>query len=884
MAGVKRRPDAAHSSATASNNNTSAVHGTPREPASTDSPSTRVTRNLRSSRDARASQNDNAKNVSNTASSSTGTSNQNSNTTNNTSKHGSNRPSRTITLKYRSGKLNSTNHAHRATPATPSAAAPTSSVPTSTRETRNSRARAAASTTPAVPAVQPSLTRVDSAPSVSAVPETPRTKRVKRGSVAEETPRTTRQSARLKGSVNETAAENGISDTTAVSKPLETSPSTVIASNTRTRNRNRQTVDAGANEPTRNRPPVPVAKSPSPENVVPEPAEDPMEVDDETSHTPRLTPPAEESPKGTLSSDKENNTDEHPVSGLEEEVKLTSTRSSPILSRKRKSIDLRDRDAISSISISPSKKPKLEDATLDRASELTLQNGEKPKLEEAPSLPSNAADSRVDAGSRQITEEADDSFTPDNATELAMVKATRGGRTRGRGRGARNRTSARFGVTRRGRGGTRAARSGRTGRQNDRSSDIEFERSPSPSAATQKLRDRQRELDKAFRRLAAAQRLALAVLATQSEKRLARDKNAHKAVPEYDEITLLLKAQLREKRETLRREFDLKVAQENRIFQANTEAIEGRYRVSARYIQEEHLLASHGEYMTFIEGRRAAEDDEHTETDGSETENERGRRAPVARPLYRGFTSSFVRDPAGASAYERAALGWDDFVQRAELGVEVDPRMKEMKESGPFAGISADAIINMLLEATGVLEVRDGLPVKEYHPPPLVDVRPTALTVLADIAAAEIPRPPLLQNTPRLSGHRAILPQPPHPSQPSQTPQPPQPPQPPPPPPQPIHHAHPDPRGFVLPAPTPRGQPRRLLPAGQQIPPINEPLGLPDPFSSRGGPPRLPPPPGSNFQQVQPPMPGYLHGHPPHPSHHHPSLYYPSPPPHRPPY
>jgi hypothetical protein len=80
----------------------------------------------------------------------------------------------------------------------------------------------------------------------------------------------------------------------------------------------------------------------------------------------------------------------------------------------------------------------------------------------------------------------------------------------------------------------------------------------------------------------------------------------------------------------------------------------------------------------------------------------------------------------------------------------------------------------------------------------------------------------------------------------------------------------------VLPPPTPRGQPRRLLPAGQQIPPINESLGLPDPFSPRGGPPQLPPPPGSNFRP--PPLP------PPYmPGHHHPSLYYQQTP-HRPPY
>ncbi|KAL4917952.1 hypothetical protein BDW62DRAFT_201280 [Aspergillus aurantiobrunneus] len=853
MAGVKRRPDAAHGSATPSANNTSAIHSTPKEPAGNDSPNTRVTRNLRSSRDARAGQNDNAK-TANTAASRR-TSNQNNNTTNN----GSNRPSRILTLKYGPGKDKFLKDTNRTTPATPLAAASTSGVPTSTRETRNSRARAAASATPAVPAAQPNSNRFDGTPSASAAPETPRTKRVKRGSVAEETPRSTRQSTRLKGHAHETPAENEVSDTPAVSKPLEVSPSAPVASNTRTRNRNRHVTDVGANVSTRNRPQTSIVKSPPPDDVTPEAAEVTKPVDVGSTHTTERTPPAGGSPKGTVSSDQQDKRDKYTAPEIEEEPKPISTRSSPILSRKRKSLESDNRGAMLSTTISPSKKPKLVDAALDRASEPVLQNGDERRLEDALSQPDDTATSRVDEGSRQITEEADDSTTPDNATESTIAKATRGGRTRARGRGARNRTSARFGVSRRGRGGNRAARSGRTGRQNDRSSDIEFERSPSPSAATQKLRDRQRELDKAFRRVAAAQRLALAVLATQSEKRLARDKNAHKAVPEYDEVNSILRARLREKQDTLRREYDLKVAQENRMFQADKEAIEERCRSSARYIQEEHLLTSHGEYMTFIEGRRAAEDDEHTETDGSETENERGRRVPVTREVYRGFTSSFVRDPAGAASYERAALGWDDFVQRAKLGDDINPQMKEIRDAGPFAGLSGGEIINLLLEATGIVEVRDGVAVKENHPPSFVDVRPTALTALADIAAAEVPRPTLSQHTPRLAPHRAILPQPPQPP--------------------PMHHAHPEPRhseprSFVLPPPTPRGQPRRLLPAGQQIPPINESLGLPDPFSPRGGPPQLPPPPGSNFQR--PPLPGYLTGH------HHPSLFYP--PPHRPPY
>lgn len=215
----------------------------------------------------------------------------------------------------------------------------------------------------------------------------------------------------------------------------------------------------------------------------------------------------------------------------------------------------------------------------------------------------------------------------------------------------------------------------------------------------------------------------------------------------------------------------------------------------------------------------------------------------------RGFNSSFVRNPAGAASYDRARYGWDDFVQRAKLGDDIDPQMKEMREAGPFAGFSAREIIDLLLEATGTVEVRQKASMENQFNSAFLDTRPTALFALADVAAAELPRPTLSQTTPRLSAHRALLPQP------SQ-----------------VAHGLTDPRSFVLPPPTPqRQQPRRLLPAGQQIPPLSEQLGLPDPFASRGGPPQLPPPPGSNFQR--PPLPNYLAGH--HPQ----SLYYPPPPP-----
>lgn len=536
-----------------------------------------MTRSLRSSRDARAGQNDNAKAANTIASGAT--SNQDSSATNDVSnKNGSNRPSRIVTLKYGSGDVSSSTDAISATP---SGAAPSIGVPTSARETRNSRARAAASGTPAVPAADTDSSRVDGTLSVNAGPETPRTKRVKRGSVAEETPRSTRQSTRLRASAHEPSGDNDAADIPAVSQGAQTSPLPPTASNTRSRNRNRNVADSGANVSTRNRPLTSAAESPALEDPASQAADapDPMDVD---SHSTGASSTTEISPKGKVSSDHQNPEGDYSALDVKDEHKFMSTRSSPILSRKRKSLESDSRGAILSTSSSPSKKPKVEGAALDRASEPTLQNGDDRRMEDEFPQADDGLAPKADEGSRQITEEADDSTTPDNAAEAGISKATRGGRTRGRGRGARNRTSARFGAGRRGRGGARAVRSGRTGRQNDNSSDIEFERSPSPSAATQKLRDRQRELDKAFRKVAAAQRLALAVLATQSEKRIARDKNAHKAVPEYDDISLMLEARLREKQDTLKRELELQVAQENRLFQANKEAIEERCQVGSK--------------------------------------------------------------------------------------------------------------------------------------------------------------------------------------------------------------------------------------------------------------------------------------------------------------
>ncbi|KAL3259544.1 hypothetical protein ABHI18_005302 [Aspergillus niger] len=840
MAGVKRKIEATQAS-TASSGGGHAGAGTSQSTTNSthdDLSSVRVTRSLRSSRDARASQHD-VRGPSNTAATA-------GNHTNHL-KNNTNRPSRIITLSTRAARANTAaENAAREAALRETAARENLARENTARETRNTRTRASAQLATAQPETP-----------VMAVPETPRHKRVKRGPTVEETPRTTRQSARLRAHVHPTSTEDGSNDQGIVPKFPEPSPSTNAAPSSRTRNRSRQFAD-NIIDTTHNATPVAaVVKSPSPDRATPVPAEQPKPLQDEPQNIePDFHPPTkEESPKGTVVDEDKNGVAETAAHEIAGPQNSTPTPSPDASEKPKSSSQPEDPGAAEneSVSESPSKKPKVEEGELDHALHQQLHNGTGGNPESR--SPAEAmAESRVDEESRQVTEEIEGS-TPEVATESTAGKATRG-RTRGRGRGGRSRGSARFAVNKRGRGAARSGRGGRTGRQLDRSSDVEPDRSPSPSAATQKLRDRQRELDKAFKKVAAAQRLALAVLATQSEKRLARDKNAHKNVPEFEEVNLQLKERLNGRKEVLRREYELKVAQEHRLFEANKQVIEERYRAQARNIREEHLLASQGAYMTFVEGRRAAEDDEHTETDDSETEPERGRVVPPAREVFRGFNSNYVRNPSGAALYDRAYFGWDDFVQRAKVGDDIDPQMKEIRDAGPFAGMTAEQILDMLVKATGVVEVpRNTMPAEISPPVVLPDLRPRALSALADIAAAEPPRPPLSQAAPRLSTHRALLPQPAQP---------------------PLAHGPAETRPFVLPPPTPqRQQPRRLLPAGQQIPPINEQLGLPDPFASMGGPPHLPPPPGSNFHR--PPLPGFMTGH------HPPSLYYPPPPPPPPP-
>lgn len=295
-------------------------------------------------------------------------------------------------------------------------------------------------------------------------------------------------------------------------------------------------------------------------------------------------------------------------------------------------------------------------------------------------------------------------------------------------------------------------------------------------------------------------------------------------------------------------------------------------------MQEEMVTMLMGKMMALIQGRRVAEDDEHTEVstltsqtntqlinpqyDTSDSEESvkhflfRDGDTAV-RQVERGFAAEAVRDPEGAADFVAAEEGWEEFVQRVRMGrlnEEIAPAETEISDEDALRMCAKDAFNGMLNAASFIREQETAGKFVSYDGSADFPVHPRALSILADAALTE-PMPqhlPMMRTDPG-AHHRALLPHPTH-AHPGPPPS--------------LHgHGPTDPRSFILPRPTPTQQPRRLLPARQQL---GLGMGLPDPFAMNG-PPQLPPPPGSNFARL--PLPGYM------PQGHAPSLYFPPPPP-----
>ncbi|KAJ5722838.1 hypothetical protein N7488_000873 [Penicillium malachiteum] len=576
-----------------------------------------------------------------------------------------------------------------------------------------------------------------------------------------------------------------------------------------------------------------------------------------SSHTPEIT-----SNDHGHDTDPHQTEDEHSAPATSPEASGESisavqpkASASPHASRKRKTVELKEEPEIKDPKPAPiykrlklkhDAKPTPEEIAAERAKEVQPQT----QTPDITTAEEEAAMTDLDADVVGI--------------EVASGPAKRGrgsrggfrGRTRGRGRGRGGRggntaparaAAARARGQKRGRA-TRAAPAARRGgkKVEDEIWEVETKRrSPSPVPETKKIKERQDKLAFLFKKVGAAQQLALGAMADQNMANLAKDKHAHEDCPEWAAVKAELDEELRKHLVVLSHTYNLKTEAENRVYEGEVASLNMRTEAMIKSVQDEMFHAVRGKVIELMMGQRAAEDDEHTETDGSTAGSEEpqflfAKGKPGAREVVRGFDADAVREPLGADAYELAFKTWDDFVTKVQMENDVKPQLRAL-DSGAEPDVQdvVDRSMQMLLEASQVAD-NDQTGAQPLPTQPAIhsldgaydEPVPHALSSLAEIALAEAMH---AQPLPHMRS-RALLP-----PQPSQA-------VPPPGAGGMIGHGPTDPRSFILPRPTPTTQPRRILPARGQ-------LGLPDPFAMTG-PPQLPPPPGSNFTRL--PVPNYL--------------------------
>ncbi|KAJ5743705.1 hypothetical protein N7533_008575 [Penicillium manginii] len=392
---------------------------------------------------------------------------------------------------------------------------------------------------------------------------------------------------------------------------------------------------------------------------------------------------------------------------------LSRGMSSPRPSRKRKSTD------------------KDESADIDRA--VSEPASKKPKMEDEEEMPPAPLANGTELGS-QIVTSPDEAADPDSARGGAIgpIRSTAVVRARGRGRGR-----ARASAAAKGRGGKRI--------EDEIWDSDSRRRSPSPIPQTKPIKDRQEELALLFKKVGQAQQVALSVLADHSMAKIAREKGAHMECPEFGLVQRELAEYERKALTRFRDDYDLKVEAENKVYAGEIHLIETRANEQLENIQDEMFHAARGKYMELVLGRRAAEDDEHTETDGSDPDAEEPQylfRIGKAgtREVERGFFAEAVREPDGAAAYDRGRRTWDDFVQKVRLGEDLNPQMQALDSiMDPAVQDHVTRTLTNLLQAAQV--VADGGLDGAIDWP-----TPKALSMLADTALAE----PMQTHLPRM--------------------------------------------------------------------------------------------------------------------------------------
>ncbi|KAJ5248456.1 hypothetical protein N7524_012416 [Penicillium chrysogenum] len=300
---------------------------------------------------------------------------------------------------------------------------------------------------------------------------------------------------------------------------------------------------------------------------------------------------------------------------------------------------------------------------------------------------------------------------------------------------------------------------------------------PEPTPESMPTKTRQEELSALFKKVGQAQSIALSVMADQTMHKLAREKNAHKECPEFEQVQRDLDEYERKAIEKLNAEYNATADKESRVYEAKVLIAKETARRRMEDLQDDMLKMLMGKMMALIQGRRVAEDDEHTEYDTSDSEQSvkqflfRDGETAV-RQEERGFTASAVRDPEGAVDYMAAEEGWEEFVQRVRLGrlnEEIAPA--EITDEDALRTYAKDAFGSMLHAATYIHEQEASGKVVGYDGAADFPVHPRALSILADAALTEpVPQHLPMMRTDPGTHHRALLPpahpRPPGPSSP----------------------------------------------------------------------------------------------------------------------
>ena len=414
-------------------------------------------------------------------------------------------------------------------------------------------------------------------------PETPSTKRAEKEEPVNETPRSTRQSVRLKIGSSHENGDAGFS--TPQSVQIQPSSSVAAASDSKPQRGKRKSL----HDDTSNNSIPSSAINNNATGIKMRLRGNTMSGD--ASHRSSVSHQGK-AQKSSPELEQEHGVPGDEASATEESPK--SRRLSGISLGKRKSTQIEPNNLSAAVS-SAKEKRKREFPSVDLSLEEQLQNSPYRETEDhssygvTPAGPASEVGSHVETAPISNAEEKVTASQSQGGQGGKITSNNKSGRSRGR-RAARTKGVA---------AARRRTRVPPTRNETDSDSDIEFDRhSPPPGETVNRLRDRQRELDRAFKKVTLAQGLALNVLMERSLDRLVKDKYIHEKVPEWNQVQQYLDRRHEKYRGISYNFYKYQVEQQNRVYAVVKERTEQQFKVSRGGVTHCPYLTSRSQLTT----------------------------------------------------------------------------------------------------------------------------------------------------------------------------------------------------------------------------------------------------------------------------------------------